>query len=36
MTLFRATVLDTPDDPFTGGSLRAEEDCGLLVEGGVI
>src|SRR5580765_948393 len=36
MTLFRAAVLDTPDDPFTGGALRAEDDCGLLVEGGVI
>ncbi|NYG06614.1 guanine deaminase [Phycicoccus badiiscoriae] len=36
MTLFRATVLDTPDDPFEGGALRAQEDCGLLVEGGVI
>ena len=36
MTLFRATVLDTPEDPFTGGTLRAEEDCGLLVESGVI
>lgn len=36
MTLFRATVLDTPDDPFEGGALRAQDDCGLLVEGGVI
>ena len=36
MTLFRATVLDTPDDPFAGGALRSEEDCGLLVEDGVI
>jgi guanine deaminase len=36
MTLFRATVLDTPDDPFEGGTLRAQDDCGLLVEGGVI
>ncbi|SDP67317.1 guanine deaminase [Pedococcus dokdonensis] len=36
MTLFRATVLDTPDDPFAGGALRAQDDCGLLVEGGVI
>src|SRR6476646_236925 len=35
MTLFRAAVLDTPDDPFEGGVLRAQDDCGLLVEGGV-
>lgn len=34
--IIRATVLDTPTDPFTGGELRSEEDCGLLVEGGVI
>ncbi|SDX98840.1 guanine deaminase [Modestobacter sp. DSM 44400] len=36
MTLFRGTVLDTPDDPFTGGALRAEADAGLLVRAGVI
>ena len=36
MTLFRGTVLDTPDDPFTGGRLRAEHDAGLLVRDGVI
>ena len=36
MTLFRATVLDTPADPFAGGALRSEQDCGLLVEDGVI
>ena len=36
MTLFRARVLDTPDDPFTGGSLRSDDDAGLLVDGGVI
>ncbi|HET6560477.1 MAG TPA: guanine deaminase [Marmoricola sp.] len=36
MTLFRGTVLDTPDDPFTGGALRAEADAGLLVRDGVI
>ena len=34
--IVRATVLDTPDDPFTGGALRMEEDCGVVVEGGVI
>jgi guanine deaminase len=31
--LFRGTFLDTPDDPFTGGVLRAEDDGGLLVDG---
>ncbi|WP_448623737.1 guanine deaminase [Geodermatophilus sp. URMC 64] len=36
MTLFRATVLDTPQDPFAGGSLRAETDAGLRVRDGVI
>ena len=36
MTLYRGTVLDTPEDPFTGGALRAEADAGLLVREGVI
>jgi len=36
VTLFRATVLDTPDDPFRGGTLRASADCGLLVQDGAI
>ena len=36
MTLFRGTFLDTPDDPFTGGRLRAEQDGALLVRDGVI
>ena len=36
MTIYRATVLDTPDDPFTGGALRSEQDGGLLVQDGVI
>ncbi len=36
MTLFRATVLDTPDSPFTGGVLRSEEDCAIVVDDGVI
>ena len=36
MTIFRGTVLDTPDDPFTGGALRADDDAGLLVRDGVI
>jgi guanine deaminase len=36
MTIYRGTVLDTPDSPFHGGRLRAEQDCGLAVEDGVI
>lgn len=36
MTLYRARVVDTPDDPFTGGALRADDDAGLLVTGGAI
>jgi guanine deaminase len=31
MTLVRACVMDTPEDPFTGGGLRHEDDAGLLV-----
>jgi guanine deaminase len=36
MTIYRATVLDTPDSPFSGGQLRAEQDCGIAVESGVV
>jgi guanine deaminase len=36
MTIYRATVLDTPDSPFTGGLLRAEHDGGVVVEGGTV
>ncbi len=37
MTLYRATVLDTPGSLApTGVSLRAEEDAGILVEDGII
>ena len=36
MTIYRGTVLDTPDSPFDGGRLRAEADCGLAVVDGVI
>jgi guanine deaminase len=36
VTLYRGTVLDTPDDPFAGGVLRAEADGGLLVRAGAI
>jgi guanine deaminase len=34
--LVRARVLDTPEDPQTGGVLRSDDDCGLLVDDGVI
>jgi guanine deaminase len=36
LTLFRGTVLDTPDDPFSGGRLRVEHDAGLLVRDGAV
>ena len=39
MTLYRATVIDTPGDPFAGDpadALAAESDGGLLVRDGVI
>ena len=36
MTLFRGTFLDTPENPFTGGTLRVATDAALLVEDGVI
>ena len=36
MTLYRGTVLDTPENPFTGGTLRADADAGLLVRDGAI
>src|SRR4051794_6818918 len=36
MTLFRGTFVDTPDDPFAGGALRAEADGEVLVRDGVI
>lgn len=36
MTLYRACVLDTPDDPFSGGVLRSESDGALVVRDGVI
>lgn len=36
MTIYRARVLDTPDDPFAGGSLRADDDAGLLVTDGAV
>jgi guanine deaminase len=36
MTLYRAQVMDTPDDPFRGGALRTDADAGLLVIDGMI
>ena len=36
MTLFRGTFLDTPDNPFAGGTLRTEVDGAVLVRDGVI
>ncbi len=39
MTLYRATVIDTPGDPFTGDpaeALAADSDGGVLVRDGVI
>ena len=39
MTLYRATVLDVPGDPFAGdpaAALTADSDAGLLVRDGVI
>ncbi|TDC48890.1 guanine deaminase [Jiangella ureilytica] len=36
MTIFRGAVLDTPDDPFAGGTLRSCSDEGLVVRDGVI
>jgi guanine deaminase len=36
MTIYRATVLDTPENPFTGGRLRSDQDAGILVQDGAI
>src|SRR4029450_6569498 len=36
MTLYRAQVLHTPDDPFRGGTLQADADAGLVVVDGMI
>lgn len=35
VSIFHGRILDTPDDPFDGGELRAEE-CALAVADGVI
>ncbi|HET8599802.1 MAG TPA: guanine deaminase, partial [Segeticoccus sp.] len=35
-TLYRVRVMDTPDDPFAGGRLRADEDAGIVVHDGTI
>lgn len=36
MTIFRGTFLDTPENPFSGGLLRAGQDWGVLVQDGVV
>ncbi|WP_345042816.1 guanine deaminase [Georgenia daeguensis] len=36
MTIYRATVLDTPGDLPTADGLRVSEDCGLVVKDGTI
>jgi guanine deaminase len=36
VTIYRGYALDTPDDPFRGGNLRADSDVGLVVRDGVI
>lgn len=36
MTIYRANVLDTPDDPFTGGALRSEQEAAIAVLDGRI
>lgn len=36
MIICRARVFDTPDNPFTGGRLRAESDIALVVDDGLI
>jgi guanine deaminase len=36
VTLYRGTILDSPESPFAGGALRAETDGALLVRDGVI
>lgn len=36
MTVYRATVFDTPESPFDGGGLRADSDAGIAVDRGVV
>ena len=36
MTVYRAWVMDTPDDPLHGGQLRSDDDDALVVSDGVI
>jgi guanine deaminase len=37
MTVYRAQALDTPDNPFHGGELRADADAGIAVlDGGIV
>jgi guanine deaminase len=34
--IYRARVVDTPEDPFGGGVLRSDDDAGLAVDDGLI
>ncbi|MCA0154952.1 guanine deaminase [Tsukamurella sp. M9C] len=36
MIIYRAQVLDTPESPFAGGTLRSADDAGLAVQDGKI
>lgn len=36
MVIYRARVFDTPDSPFTGGTLRSASDISLVVDDGLI
>jgi guanine deaminase len=36
VSLLRVRAMDTPEDPFTGGRLRHDDDVGLLVADGTI
>ena len=36
MTVYRASVVDTPEDPFAGGAMRSDADAGLAVANGLI
>ena len=36
MTLYRGTFIDTPESPFRGHHLRADQDAALLVRDGIV
>jgi guanine deaminase len=36
MSIYRARVVDTPDDPFHGAALRSDDDAGIAVRDGMI